>query len=47
MNTHKAYGPFSISADLLKLIMFEISQPLADLISLSLETGVHAEVVKT
>ena len=47
LNINKAEGPNSIPTKILKLIINEISQPLANIINLSLETGVSPNMLKT
>ena len=43
---HKSSGPSSIPIKILKLLKFEISQPLAQLINLSFSTGNHPDKLK-
>ena len=47
LKINKAEGPNSIPTKILKLIINEISQPLANIINLSLETGVFPNMLKT
>ena len=45
-NINKSSGPTSIPTKILKLIKFEISKPLAQIINLSFSTGIHPDRLK-
>ena len=46
MKLNKSCGPTSIPTKILKLIKLEISKPLAEIINLSFNTGIHPEKLK-